>query len=710
MMSSGAPPRSRAGLAHQAGLDGLRGLAVIGVLLYHGGVSWAPGGFLGVEIFFVLSGFLITSLLVAEWTATGTIALGAFWARRARRLLPALFALVAVIGVYYALAGPEKAVPGFLSDGISTLLYYSNWHQIAAGTNYFAASGPVSPFEHTWSLAIEEQFYVVWPLLILGLGWLAGIALRRRPATRRGSLRVMLGVSLTGAAASALESALLFDGGKGLDRVYYGTDTRAAPLLIGASLAFVLALARDRTASPAADRRPSSMVRGRVLGAAALVVLAAVLTLVRVANGSSTWLYPYGLLALDAGVVALIAAAVLAPGSPVSRILSLPPLRAVGEISYGLYLWHFPLFLWLDESVTGEHGTALLALRLGVTLAVSLASFVLIEQPVRRRQMPTWLVRGLAPVAAGGAAASLLLAASAAALPEAVPAAASLPAPATSLSGSDPACQVQLTDDAQYGLSPVPASKEATFEYTALGDHKLTWSGSSTKTFDTCPPKKVLVVGDSIAFTLGVPMMNDEQRYGLELANGAILGCSFTSKGQLDVNGTWEGLSAGCADELSTWAHEEKAIHAQQVVIELGYRDEFDWRWNGKVVHLGDPAFDTYLQGQIDHFAQVLSRGGVKVLFLSVPYVDPPDAADGSPAPAASPSRHAMINAMLESAARRYPKAVSVLDIDSTISPGNHYDAKVNGQLCRFDGIHFSVYCSELLEPIVLGDVRRTLG
>ena len=243
-------------LPQYPGLDGLRALAVVAVLLYHGGVSWSGGGFLGVEMFFVLSGFLITSLLVAEWGESGRIALRAFWARRARRLLPALFALVAAIGIYYALAGPTKAIPGLQGDGIATLLYISNWHQVAAGTNYFAASGPVSPLQHTWSLAIEEQFYVLWPLLVLAV---LGVA-RRRGASERRSLQVLLGLSLSGAALASAEMALLFASGRGLDRVYYGTDTRATGLLLGASLAIALAIRRHRT-RPTRPPRPRACPR-----------------------------------------------------------------------------------------------------------------------------------------------------------------------------------------------------------------------------------------------------------------------------------------------------------------------------------------------------------------------------------------------------------------------------------------------------------------
>ena len=203
---------------------------MVGVLLYHGGVSWAGGGFLGVEVFFVLSGFLITSLLVVEWSRSSTIALGAFWARRARRLLPALFCLVTVIGIYYALAGSSKAVPGLKGDGIATLLYFGNWNQILTQSSYFAATGPVSPLQHTWSLAIEEQFYIFWPVLLFGVLWLAGRVTSRRSPWE---LRALLAFSVLGAVGSAIEMALLFDGGRGLNRVYYGTDTRAFSLLTG---------------------------------------------------------------------------------------------------------------------------------------------------------------------------------------------------------------------------------------------------------------------------------------------------------------------------------------------------------------------------------------------------------------------------------------------------------------------------------------------
>ncbi len=674
------------------------------VLLYHGGVSWSGGGFLGVEMFFVLSGFLITSLLVAEWGRSGAIALRAFWARRARRLLPALFALVAAIGFYYALAGPTKAIPGLQGDGIATLLYISNWHQVAAGTNYFAASGPVSPLQHTWSLAIEEQFYLLWPLLVLAVLGLA----RRRGASERRSLQVLLGLTLGGAVLASVDMALLFDSGRGLDRVYYGTDTRATGLLCGAALAIALTIRRRRPATP--TPRMSPPWARQALGAASVLLLPVLAAGIVLADGDDAWVYPFGMLATDVVMVVLIAAVVLRPRAAGARVLALAPLRAVGTISYGLYLWHFPLFLWLDEASTGQRGTALLALRLGVTLVVSMLSYVVIEQPIRQRRRPAWVVRGLAPVGAGAAVVSLLMASAAASLPVGVPAAAKLPKAPAHLAGSDGPCQVSLADSPQLGMAPLGTTKVAKFEYAALGKSSLVWSGSTTKSFETCPPKRVLVVGDSLAFTLGVPMMDDEQRYGVQISNAALLGCAFSTKGQLNVNGTWEDPPAGCTTALTQWENDVSRVHAQEVVVELGYRDEFDWRWGNQTVHLGMPAFDSYLQRQIDHFVSVLARGGVKVLFLSVPYTHPPDRADGTPSPAAAPARHSAINAMLDAEAKRHPDSVQMLNVDKTVSPDNRYDAKVKGQLCRFDGIHFSVFCAKLLEPSVLGETRKQLA
>jgi hypothetical protein len=205
-------------------------------------------------------------------------------------------------------------------------------------------------------------------------------------------------------------------------------------------------------------------------------------------------------------------------------------------------------------------------------------------------------------------------------------------------------------------------------------------------------------------------MLDDENRYGVELANASILGCAFGIRGRLDVNGSYKPLPSPCISALGRWEHAATAFHADVVVIELGYRDEFNWSWNGRVVHLGQRRFDAYVQQRINHFARVLTDGGARVLFLTVPFVQPPPLPDGSPAPAGAPSRHTLINSMLKAAAAQDPARSAVLDIDKIVSPGNQYAQTVNGQGCRFDGIHFSIYCASLLQPFVFQRVRELIN
>ena len=538
---------------------------------------------------------------------------------------------------------------------------------------------------------------------------------------------MLLGVTVAGAVASAVDTALLFAGGRNLDRVYYGTDTRAASLLIGASLAIGLAIARARAAVGPGDRRrprgagavPRSLrdrllgagaARQRVLAAGAVVALGAVLAAAAVVDGSDGWLYPYGLLALDGAVVLLILAAVTQPASLAARALAYPPLRALGKISYGLYLWHFPLFLWLTAGAVGFGGTPLLLVRLAVTLAVSTASYFLIEQPIRQRRRPTWFVRALAPLAAGGAVAALLLASAADQLPVGVPAAATLPQPPPQLRGHDPSCTVALKDTPDYGVAPRAREQGDPVRIHGAG---LSPADLERVEREDVPDVSAQAGADGRRLA-GVHARSAvaEQRGALRrrargrCAPGVCVHHRGRARRRWHLDGTVAGLSdrrraLGCGGERDARSDGRRRARVP---------GQLDWKIDGKVVHLGQPAFDAYVQKQIDRFVQIMGAGGRKILFLSIPYVDPPNLPDGSPAPQASPARHTLINSMLEQAARRHPSTVSVLDIDQTVSPGNHYNAKVNGQLCRFDGVHFSAYCSELLEPRALGEVRKLLG
>jgi len=362
-------------IRYEPALDGLRGLAVIGVLLFHGQFAWAEGGFLGVSTFFTLSGFLITTLLVTEHQARGTVSLRTFWTRRFRRLMPASVAVLAGISVLFGLfVADASQLNDLRGDVLSALFYVANWHFIVSDQSYTDLFTQPSPVQHFWSLAIEEQFYVVFPLLVFGVLRVA-----------KGS-RAVLGAVLAALTVGSVALMLAqYEPGLATTQVYYSTFTRAAELLIGAILALVL-FGRGPL------RRP-----GAVLLAAAAGVLALGATVwcwINVGQQDS-WLYQGGLTVYALFSAALILAAVQVTG-PVQTIFSRAPIVALGKISYGVYLYHWPIFLWLTPERTGLSLWPLFVLRVAVTLFLSVLSYWYIEQPVRQRIMlvsrRSWLV------------------------------------------------------------------------------------------------------------------------------------------------------------------------------------------------------------------------------------------------------------------------------------------------------------------------------
>ena len=358
------PAPGRRSLTYLPALDGLRGVSVLAVLLYHGDVSWMPGGFLGVEIFFVISGYLITSLLIGEHRRSGGVDLKNFWVRRARRLLPALFALIAVVVGVWLLFLPGE-VAKIRGDVISSLTYVTNWHLIFSHQSYFDAMGRPSPLKHLWSLAVEEQFYLLWPLIFLGL-----------MALFRGRRRWMAAAVAGGILVSTSISIWLYQPGTDPSRVYYGLDTRAAGLLAGSLLGIL--------APPWVLRgglRRSARVVLDVLGAVAVVALVAMLVLI---HDHDAFLYQGGFLVVDLATVAVIL--VLAhPGGVINRtVFSWKPLVWVGKRSYGIYIWHFPVFVLTRPGIDVHMGTVpLWTLRLSVTLALTEISYRWVETPIR---------------------------------------------------------------------------------------------------------------------------------------------------------------------------------------------------------------------------------------------------------------------------------------------------------------------------------------
>ena len=379
------------------GLDGLRALAVIAVVLYHLDLPWIPGGFLGVDVFFVLSGFLITTLVLEEVERTGRLSYRRFYLRRARRLLPALGLLLLTVSAASLLFLREELTE-LRGDVVAALLYVSNWWYIVADQSYFEFTGRPPLLQHLWSLAVEEQFYLVWPAVVV-----MAMATGRRRVRR---------VALVLAIASTVWMALLslrsgFPVPNDPSRVYYGTDTHAMGLLVGAALATVWA--PWRRWSPGA----SWLSRTRIPQPSAAVVIdvAGVLGLLGVGwfflrvGEFSDFLYRGGFLVL--AVLTVLGLAALAnPAGVLGQIMAVQPLRYIGERSYGIYLWHWPVFMVTRPGFELPFdGAPAVLLRVGITLLLAEASYRLVEMPIRRGAIAASLRKARERTPAGRAAA-----------------------------------------------------------------------------------------------------------------------------------------------------------------------------------------------------------------------------------------------------------------------------------------------------------------
>jgi peptidoglycan/LPS O-acetylase OafA/YrhL len=359
-------PRRGPRLEYRPGLDGLRAIAVAAVFLYHSRIDWLPGGFLGVDLFFVLSGYLITSLLLVEWEARNRIDLRGFWLRRARRLLPAVVVVVLaalVLAAIFARADLART----RGDAVSSLLYYTNWHLIIANHSYFVRMGNPSLLQHLWSLAVEEQFYVIWPLLLVP--GLVLVGRRRLPM-----------LVATGIAASAVLMWILYTP-TDPSRVYYGTDTRAFLLLMGILLALVWPmLERLRGALP-------------VLELAGVAALIATVLLFRQMVDFDPTLYRGGDLAAAFCFTVLIAA-VAHPETGLSQALGVAPLRWIGERSYGIYLWHWPVIELMRPGVDIPWtGPGVVVAQAAIVVTAAALSYRFVEQPIRTGSLQRRLAR-----------------------------------------------------------------------------------------------------------------------------------------------------------------------------------------------------------------------------------------------------------------------------------------------------------------------------
>jgi peptidoglycan/LPS O-acetylase OafA/YrhL len=641
------------GLRRFSALDGIRAFAVMAVLCYHAGISWVGGGLLGVDVFFVLSGFLITSLLCRELSRTSTVRLGRFWAQRARRLLPALFILLLGIAAYAVAFRGSIDLSAVRGDALATLFYVANWHFIFSDQGYFVQAAAPSPLLHTWSLAVEEQYYLVWPLVALVV-------------VRRWGIRALALTAAVGAVASAVLMGTLLAVGISLDRLYYGTDTRAQALLIGSVLG-AIGSHRGESFSIVPPRWTSGRWRRWSWAALGSVGAAYLVWAWHALAGPDPFLYRGGFLVVAVATGAVLVGCVTVPTSLLARFLSLPAIVFVGRISYGLYLYHWPLFIVIDHGHTGLSGVGLLLVRLIVTFAVATVSFFLIEEPIRtRRAFRGRTGLGLAGMAALGAAVAVT--------------AATL---APSAGAVAPGLSAQLP----------PAERQA-----------LTSAGAFTTR-----PVQFLIAGDSVALTLGFGLtVNSVSDYGVHIIDGGEPGCDLD---ELDVRlaGVVGLPTPGCTDWRSTWKAAVQRFHPDVVGMLIGRWEVSDHLYQGKWVHVGNPTWDAHLVTELREAADVLSSAGAKVIFFTAPYVDPPtEAANGSLFPENDPARMAAFNRLLVQATTNDHGRATVVNLNGWLDPRGVYQAVVDGYTVRSsDGIHISTAGGVWLQPAILPTVAE---
>jgi len=624
-------PEIRQRFPYHPALDGLRALAVTAVLLFHGGVAAVSGGFLGVDAFFVLSGFLITSLLLAERSAAGRIDLPAFWARRARRLLPALLLVVVTVVLVSRWALPPEELPAVRMDAVAAIAYFANWRMMNRGGGYFTETAAPSPLQHTWSLGIEEQFYLLWPVLLVMLL----LATRR---LWRGALVAVCGL---GTAASALAAAWSFDPA-GVDRAYYGTDTRAAALLIGAALAAVTA---------GADARPATR---RGLGVLALAGAAVTAWLWATADGTDPWLYAGGLVVAALAVAAVIAHAVLSPRSPTARILAVAPLVWLGRISYGVYLWHWPLFQWLDADRTGLTGPALLGARWAATLAVASASYVLVEKPLRHAR---WIRRpARTPVLAGGAVAAVMAVVVLATVPPPVP-----PPPKVDLA---PVLAIPPTKASVSPQTPPPVRRA-----------------------DRRPGERprISIFGDSVAWSLGTYLPEQTE---LDIKARGIQGCGIARLPDIRYIGFAHTNYPGCDTWDRRWRKNIRQDDPDVAAILLDRWELMDRRLGGRYRHVGQPDYDAYLRRELDLAIGIVTARGALPVLLTAPYTRRAERPDGGLWPEDQPQRVDAWNTLLREAAKRHHAVV--IDLNRRVCPDGGFTWRAGGVRIRSDGLHFT--------------------
>ena len=628
-------PSAKRSMPFEPGLEGLRGLALIAVLVFHAGFRWAVGGFLGVSTFFTLSGFLITTLLVSEHRRSGRIGLSGFWSRRFRRLMPAALTCLAVVVVMGATIADPSQLARLRGDVIAALAYVANWHFIATGQTYgelFTAPSLVLQF---WSLAIEEQFYLVFPIVVV-------IVLKITHGSHR-LLAMVFGIAIT---MSLLASVLLYDPAD-TSRVYFGTGTRAAELLVGALLA--LALAKPAVRSWLKGRAMSVVVAA--LGLVGLFVV--VLCWHRV-HQQDAWLYHGGFIAYSLVSVSLILGAM--HFGPLRAILSSQPLRLAGVVSYGAYLYHWPIYLWLTPERTGLALWPLFGLRMVVTFAAATLSYQLLE----KRILTGRVIRGWAPYFVVPAAISMVVICLVFVTVNVGP------PPGT----MDLAVRSGLLSSPTVAANPIATGGLAKNDLNRyliapgkLGVGEV--AAGATPRVTAPPPRMALLLGDSLSWSIASGLKNSLTDHGgTGLVSNSLIACPIWTGAELRNLNENRKLTADCLGRPAAITADLNEYHPGLVIVLSCLADVSDRKLPGESIWRspGDPVYDAAETAAITATVDQLSAGGAQVAWLTCPALDPQYhmGLNMRPGPyaEAEPERVAVLNSIIRKVAESRPQNV----------------------------------------------------
>lgn len=643
-------------------LDGLRGLGVLAVVAFH--FDALKGGYLGVDLFFVLSGFLITSLLIRESIRTRTISLRGFWERRARRLLPALFVLLLSGALYAATIATDAELGPIRRDGLAGLFYVSNWVQIGANADYFDRFGTPSIFRHLWSLAIEEQFYLLWPLI-------AGAVLRfaKRP------VRTLGAVSFCGGTASMCAAIWMHGTGRSIDRLYFGTDTRVGAILIGAGVACLAYL--TQTTSLVAPH-PTQRIRGVDLGsvtvrtAGAGVAFAILIFCWFALPGKSDLLWQGGLALCSICAAVLVGIMGHEDPGPLGKLLSIAPLVWFGKISYGLYLWHWPVRVVLDAKTIGQTGVVLFVVRFVVSIALAAASFRWIEQPIRRggslrrgrsaaaptrrTRLPRWAKVGVVAIAASAVVAAALV-----------------------LTTAQPVVSTQTSKVLEEAMRE---AKEGGWSRPAAGPPLI----------ETTEDLRVTVMGDSVGVGIAAGMSQLASERGFESRTEAVIGCPLAfERGRNKTTEGWNVDDPKCSKVLDRFDEAVREFSPNLVIAVFGLGNDFDRELpNGELSNPCEPAYDAWKIATWKRFMTHVREAGVPLAVATAVYF-------GLPGVPKSVDRQTdCLNASMRAAAAQ--TGTRVLELGTWACPnGQPCMSKLGGVTLRPDGLHFN----EQLTPVV---------